>query len=272
MSVRTTWGRRRCSTACTRARSVSAASSGRTGTSSAAITAPVSIPSSTRIHRCGGLRDTGREHVLDRVCAREGRKRGGVRVDDAAAVVLEERRPEQVHVSGADHEVDAAARKPIGERDVALLARAEVGGVEHRRLMPARWARSSARTPALLDATATTGRCASMSAWRFVPSPETRIPITRARCSRPLDPADHGLAAGIGDDGTEADPEVEHASQLLLLDVTGTSQSKTGGRFHAPSRCPHAARRGRRGRDWPRFRLPSRARTVRPSSRRTWSR
>ena len=36
-----------------------------------------------------------------------------------------------------------------------------------------------------------------------------------------LDPPDDLFVARVGDDGAEADPEVEHASQLLLFDVTG---------------------------------------------------
>jgi hypothetical protein len=47
MSSRTALGSRRCSTALTRSRSVSTVSSSRTGTRSAAITGPVSTPSST---------------------------------------------------------------------------------------------------------------------------------------------------------------------------------------------------------------------------------
>src|SRR5262249_31541061 len=46
-SVRTTSGRIRCSTACTRRRRLSTVSSSSTGTSSLAITGPVSTPSST---------------------------------------------------------------------------------------------------------------------------------------------------------------------------------------------------------------------------------
>jgi hypothetical protein len=47
ISSRTAFGSRRCSTALTRSRSVSTVSSSRTGTGSAAITGPVSTPSST---------------------------------------------------------------------------------------------------------------------------------------------------------------------------------------------------------------------------------
>src|SRR6185437_16201511 len=47
ISSRTTWGRSRCSTAWTRARRLDASSPARTGTRSAAITGPLSTPSST---------------------------------------------------------------------------------------------------------------------------------------------------------------------------------------------------------------------------------
>jgi hypothetical protein len=47
MSSRTVSGRSRCSTACTRARSVSTVSPSSTGTLSVTITGPVSMPSST---------------------------------------------------------------------------------------------------------------------------------------------------------------------------------------------------------------------------------
>jgi hypothetical protein len=47
INSRTAFGSRRCSTALTRSRSVSTVSSSRTGTRSAAITGPVSTPSST---------------------------------------------------------------------------------------------------------------------------------------------------------------------------------------------------------------------------------
>ena len=80
--------------------------------------------------------------------------------------------------------------------------------------MPAaRLARARGRR-GLFEATATTGSSASISAWRFVPSPETRTPIT------PIDPPDDQVAARLRDDGAEADPEVEDAAQLVLLDVT----------------------------------------------------
>src|SRR5918996_5648882 len=89
--------------------------------------------------------------------------------------------------------------------------------------MPARSARSSARTPGLFDATA------SISACRFVPSPDTSTPIIgapteceafRGEGSRPYDPPDHELAVPrLCDHRAEADAEVEDAAQLVLVDV-----------------------------------------------------
>ena len=64
----------------------------------------------------------------------------------------------------------------------------------------------------MFDATAATGSPASSSAWRFVPSPDASTPIIAA-----LDPADHEVVARILDDRAVADPEVEDASQLVLL-------------------------------------------------------
>ena len=94
-------------------------------------------------------------------------------------------RPQQVHVAGEHGELDAALQEPARERLVALLAgRVGVGRRRPRsRCRPPRRA-PSARTPARFDATATIGRPASMSAWRFVPSPLTSTPITRRSTRR----------------------------------------------------------------------------------------
>ena len=70
---------------------------------------------------------------------------------------------------------------------IALVARLAIGVVRERedssrhtrRLGPRQRSRVG-----VLDATATTGNPASSSACRFVPSPLTRTPITRARSSR----------------------------------------------------------------------------------------
>src|SRR5829696_381949 len=85
--------------------------------------------------------------------------------------------------------------------------------------MAARSARSRAGMAGLFEATATIGRPASISAWRFVPSPDTSTPI-KGEGSRPQDPPDHQLAVlRLGDDGAEADAEVEDAAQLVLVDL-----------------------------------------------------
>src|SRR5262245_6411038 len=83
--------------------------------------------------------------------------------------------------------------------------------------IPAASARSSACAPGRLELTPAIGSPSSISACRFVPSPETRTPITRSAGSH--DPPDHELVAGILEHGAKADAEVEHAPQLLLLDV-----------------------------------------------------
>ena len=42
-------------------------------------------------------------------------------VDDATRETSEERRPEQVHVAGADHELDALALQPLRHRRVSRV-------------------------------------------------------------------------------------------------------------------------------------------------------
>ena len=49
-------------------------------------------------------------------------KRRRVHVDDATREAREERRPEQVHVAGADDELDALALQPVRHRRVARVA------------------------------------------------------------------------------------------------------------------------------------------------------
>jgi hypothetical protein len=77
-----------------------------------------------------------------------------------------------MHVAGADDELDSAIAVSRSSR-VAKPSelKTSVG-------MPAASARSSARTPGLLDATAAIGSPSSISACKFVPSPLTRTPIT----------------------------------------------------------------------------------------------
>ena len=119
-----------------------------------------------------------REHVLERMGARELRQRGRVHIDDTLREPCEERRPQQVHVAGADDELDAVAFEPVRHRSVARVAVRIVVERNVAVATPAASARASARAPGTFDATATTGRPASSSACRLVPSPETSTPIT----------------------------------------------------------------------------------------------
>ena len=48
----------------------------------------------------------GREHVLERMSPGEVRQRRGMHIHDALRKAIEERGSKQVHVSGADHELD----------------------------------------------------------------------------------------------------------------------------------------------------------------------
>ena len=77
------------------------------------------------VDRGRGLPDAGREHVLDRVRARELGQRCRVCVHDSFEAV-EERRPQQLHVPGADDERYALADEPAGHGRVSLLAALEV--------------------------------------------------------------------------------------------------------------------------------------------------
>ena len=122
-------------------------------------------------------------------------------------------RRQQVHVAGEDDELDAVLLEPGRHRHVrasrsSCAARSNDGG---REIGGAR-ARSSARASFRFEATARIGRPASISACRFVPSPDDEHadhsirPITRA-------------ARRIRDDRAVADAEVEDTAQLVLPDV-----------------------------------------------------
>ena len=133
ISSLTTDGSSRCSTACTRARSVSVVSPGSTATGSARITGPVSIPSSTQwtVAAVSGT-PAARTSSMGWLPGNAGKRRR-VGVHDAAAEDLEEPRTEQLHVPGEDEELDTALPEPPRERLVALLAARIVRGIEHGR-------------------------------------------------------------------------------------------------------------------------------------------
>src|SRR3954452_5244924 len=80
---------------------------------------------------------------------------------------------------------------------------------------PAARARTSTWASLRLEATAVTGSPLSRIACRFEPLPEARTPIIDSS-----NPADGRLAGGrLRDHGAEPDAEVEHAPELLLVDV-----------------------------------------------------
>ena len=180
----TTFGSSRCSTSWMRSCSVVGVSSGSTGTRSCASTGPLSTPSSTKCTVAPDSLDAGGELLLDRVRAGEAGQQRGVDVDDRVGEAVEERRCQQVHVAGEHDELDALLLEPVRHRRVARGA----VGVSRRARTHGRIAASGARRSAgasrRFDATATTGRPASSSACRFVPSPLTSTPITRSLRSR----------------------------------------------------------------------------------------
>ena len=121
-SSRTTFGSSRCSASCTRSRSVSTVSPGSTGTGSLAITSPVSTPSSTKWTVAAAAVAPAAKHVVERMRAGKLGKRRRVHVDDATRETSEERRPEQVHVAGADDELDALFLEPVRHRRVSRVS------------------------------------------------------------------------------------------------------------------------------------------------------
>ena len=205
-SSRTTFGSSRCSASCTRSRNVSTVSPASTGTGSLAITSPVSTPSSTKCTVAAAAGGTRGEHVLERVRAREGGKRRRMHVHDAAGEAGEERRPQQVHVPGADDELDAVPLEPVRHRAVALVAIGVVARAERQR--------SALRRPrpassALRVVDVRRHRDDRQLARREVPAGSSPR-RSRGRRSRADDPPDHELVAGVGHDREIPDPEVEH--------------------------------------------------------------
>ena len=135
-------------------------------------------------------------------------------------------RGEQVHVPGEHDQVDAVLLEPGRHHEVALLAARVAVERERRRRDPgcARTIESVGVLPVGARPPRSAGRR------RSAPADSCRC---RRRARRSRDPPDHRLAgAGLGDDGAPADPEVEHAPQLLLRDVAARASSNTGGRGH----------------------------------------
>ena len=127
------------------------------------------------------------------------------------------RRAQQVHVAGEDDEVDAVGVQPVRHRLVARLAVGVVVELESGGRDPGRRGRARARArPRGCEPTATIGRPASISAWRFVP-------LAADEDADHTEPPDRGQPAdGAGvvrHDRAHADAEVEDASLLLLLDA-----------------------------------------------------
>ena len=136
-------------------------------------------------------------------------------VDDRVEA-LEEGGREQPHVAREDDDPHAAA--PRASPPSRPRRRRPPPGC------PAARARSSARASALFDATAAIGSPASISAWRFVPSPEASTPITRSARSP---------AARPGSATTAQYPIPRLKTRRSSSSSTcRASHAKTGGRSH----------------------------------------
>ena len=156
----TTFGRSRCSASCTRARSVSTVSSGRHGYGLARdhlarVDALVDVVDG---RRCRG--STGREHVLERMRAREVGQRRRVDVDDAAREALEERRAAGGACTRRRRRARPRARRASppspcrARRDPRTSSSGNDSRGDARCLRRARGARAAST----FDATATTGK------------------------------------------------------------------------------------------------------------------
>ena len=141
-------------------------------------------------------------------------QRRGVRVDDAAGEALEEAAPQQVHVPGADDQVDAVLDQPVGHRRVARLAVVEVvelegGGRDPGRLRPLERARVGLVAGDRDDRQALVDQRLQVRA------------LAADEDADHVEPSDHGARAGVGlrDDRAHPDPEVEDPPLLLLVDA-----------------------------------------------------
>jgi hypothetical protein len=72
-----------------------------------------------------------RERVGHRLHTGEGGQQRRVHVQTAAGVALEDRRPQQAHVPGRDHDVDAPIAEEIRDRPVEVVPVGEVSRLHH---------------------------------------------------------------------------------------------------------------------------------------------
>ena len=158
-----------------------------------------------------GLLRAGRERLADRVEAGEGRQERRMHVD--AREAREEAGREELHVPGADDELDIVRGEPLGHRVVAVLA---AGVVLQRERGGRHPAARRVRAPALPPCSRRPRRPAA----RRRGAPAGSCPCPR-RGRRSREPADDEPCARVGlrDDGAHADAEVEDPALLLLGDA-----------------------------------------------------
>ena len=78
------------------------------------------------VHGRGRRRSARGKQVLQRMSTREVGQRRRMNVHDAAREAVEEHRTQEVHVAGADHELDATLREPVRHRPITTIAVVEV--------------------------------------------------------------------------------------------------------------------------------------------------
>ena len=144
------------------------------------------------VHPVDGNAGLGRsrgERVLDRRRAGERGEQRGVDVDDALGKRARKAGVSRVHVAGAGDERHAVLLEPVGHGE----SRSSRDSKSASSKAAAGNARARARSSALASPRPRRRRQreaeASRMAWRFVPSPETRTPITRLGRSRGRRPA-----------------------------------------------------------------------------------
>ena len=206
----TTSGRIRCSTAWIRSTSVSRGS-----------TADRLLPD----HRArvepfvdvvdgdAGRLDARGQRVVDRPRAGELRQERRVHVDDAVGEAIEKRRREEVHVTGEDDQVDPAQLEPLGQLAIAGLTVGIAVELEDA-------VRNSRCVGAFeCGCVAAVGRHGGDRQAGV----DQRLQVRSVAGDEHPDHrelADHERSVGrFGDDGAHADPQVEDAPELVLLDA-----------------------------------------------------